>query len=90
MFGQEPTERHSNYDVQHINIKINIDLKEKFLWGTVETSIIPSENDLTSFEVDAIGMNIKKFLKFLILLIGYSIFTAISVITASCTLILST
>ena len=60
MFGQEPTERHSNYDVQHINIKINIDLKEKFLWGTVETSIIPSENDLTSFEVDAFGMNINK------------------------------
>ncbi len=60
MFGQEPTERHSNYDVQHINIKIDIDLKEKYLWGTVETSIVPVENDLTSFEVDAVGMNIKK------------------------------
>lgn len=59
MFGQEPTERTSTYDVQHILIDIQLDLKSKTVKGRTVTTIVPLINSFTSFEVDAVGMEIK-------------------------------
>src|SRR5205085_8208908 len=58
-FGQAPEERTSNYDVQHIKIEVKLDLEKKLVEGKVTTSIISDEDRLTSFKVDAVGMNIK-------------------------------
>jgi len=59
MFGTDPLERKSNYDVQHITINIKLDLESKILFGEVTTEIKPTEEELVSFKVDAVGMNIK-------------------------------
>ncbi len=58
-FGQAPEERTSNYDVQHIKIEVRLDLEKKTVDGKVITSIISKDDPLTSFKVDAAGMNIK-------------------------------
>ena len=58
-FGQAPDERTSNYDVQHIKIEVKLDLVKKMVEGKVTTSILSTEDKLTSFKVDAMGMNIK-------------------------------
>ncbi len=59
MFGQEPTERVSTYDVKHISIDIKLDLPNKIVEGKVTTEISPVVDDFTSFKVDAAGMKIK-------------------------------
>ncbi len=59
MFGQEPTERVRTYDVQHIKIEVRLDLEKKTVDGIVTTSITPIADKLNSFQVDAVGMNIK-------------------------------
>ena len=56
-FGQAPDERKSNYDVQHIKIEVKLDLEKKTVDGKVTTSILSAEDNLTSFKVDAAGMN---------------------------------
>lgn len=59
-FGQEPTERKRTYDVQHILLNIyDLDLKSKTLRATVQTSIVPLEDNFSSIEVDAVGMKIE-------------------------------
>jgi aminopeptidase N len=58
MFGQEPTERVSNYDVQHILISVKLDLEGKTVNGWTQTVIVPVNDNFRDFEVDAIGMNI--------------------------------
>src|SRR5438132_626183 len=58
-FGQAPDERKSNYDVQHIKIEVKLDLEKKTVEGKVTTSIQSTEDNLTTFKVDAAGMNIK-------------------------------
>lgn len=59
MFGNEPAERQSTYDVEHIKIEVRIDLKNKSLDGVVTALIRPLTDDFKSFKVDAVGMNIK-------------------------------
>ncbi len=59
MFGQETDERQRTYDVIHISIDINDDLKTKTVGGNVETTISPLTRNFTSFEVDAVGMDIR-------------------------------
>src|SRR5438132_1428866 len=59
MFGQEPDERKSNYDVEHIKIEVKLDLEKKTVDGKVTASIRSLTDGFTSFKVDAIGMNIK-------------------------------
>ena len=59
MFGQEPTERKSNYDVQHIKLEIEVEPESKTLSGTVYSSIVPIVNGFSEFEVDAVGMTIE-------------------------------
>ncbi len=59
MFGQEPLERERTYDVEHIKIEVKLDLQKKTLDGTVTTLIRPLADRLSSFKVDAVGMNIK-------------------------------
>lgn len=59
MFGQEPTERKSNFDVQHIKLDISVDPPEKFVTGKAFIKLVPTEENFTSFELDAVGMNIK-------------------------------
>lgn len=59
MFGQEPTERIRTYDVQHILIDIQLDLKAKTVKGRTVTTIVPLNNSFKRFEVDAVGMELK-------------------------------
>jgi aminopeptidase N len=59
MFGQEPDERTSNYDVEHIKIEVTLDIVKKTVDGRVTTSIRSKADGLSSFKVDAVGMNIK-------------------------------
>jgi len=59
MFGQEPTERISNYDVQHIKLEISVDPEAKTVSGLVYTSIVPLAGGFTEFEIDAAGMMIE-------------------------------
>lgn len=59
MFGQEPTERTSNFDVQHLKLDIAVDLQEKFVTGKAFIKLVAAEENFTSFELDAVGMNIK-------------------------------
>ena len=59
MFGQDPIERERTYDVQHIKIEVRLDLEKKTVDGVVTTSITPLADKLSSFKVDAVGMNIK-------------------------------
>ncbi|HMQ78661.1 MAG TPA: M1 family aminopeptidase [Ignavibacteria bacterium] len=58
MFGQEPTERKSNYDVQHISISIGIHFESKEISGVVRTTLLPLEDNFKEFELDAVGMRI--------------------------------
>lgn len=58
MFGQEPSERQRTYDVQHIKIEIGVNIWEKKISGNVSTTIVPLTDEFSSFEVDAVGMNI--------------------------------
>lgn len=58
MFGQEPLERERTYDVEHIKIEVKLDLEKKTLEGKVTTLIRPLVERLSSFNVDAVGMNI--------------------------------
>lgn len=58
MFGQEPTERQRFYDVQHIKLSIQVNLVEKFVYGSATTTIVPLNDNFIEFEVDAVGMNI--------------------------------
>lgn len=60
MFGQEPTERKSNFDVQHIKLDISVDPVEKFVTGKAFIKLVTAEENFTGFELDAAGMNIKK------------------------------
>lgn len=59
MFGQEPTERKSNFDVQHIKLDISVDPVEKFVTGKAFIKLVTAEENFTGFELDAVGMNIK-------------------------------
>ncbi len=59
MFGQEPTERKSNFDVQHIKLDISVDPPEKFVTGKAFIKLVTAEENFTGFELDAVGMNIK-------------------------------
>ncbi|KXK44289.1 MAG: Peptidase M1 membrane alanine aminopeptidase [Chlorobi bacterium OLB5] len=59
MFGQEPTERKSNFDVQHIKLDISVDPVEKFVTGKAFIKLVTAEENFTGFELDAAGMNIK-------------------------------
>lgn len=58
MFGQEPTERQSTYNVQHILISVKLDLEAKTVNGWTQTVITPEDNNFNSFEVDAVGMDV--------------------------------
>lgn len=58
MFGQEPTERKSNYDVQHIKLDISVALKEKYVSGKAYITLVPVEQNFIQFELDAAGMYI--------------------------------
>lgn len=58
MFGQEPTERKSNYDIQHIKLDISVALKEKYVSGKAYISLVPVEQNFIQFELDAAGMYI--------------------------------
>src|SRR5689334_14677762 len=60
MFGQEPSERQRTYDVQHISINVNVDLQNKIVDGRVITTITPLSDNLSSFKVDAVGMDVKR------------------------------
>jgi aminopeptidase N len=59
MFGQEPLERERTYDVENIKIEVKLDLEKKTLDGKVTTFIHSLVDGLSSFKVDAAGMNIK-------------------------------
>jgi hypothetical protein len=59
MFGQEPLERERTYDVENIKIEVKLDLEKKTVDGKVITSFRSLVDRLTSFKVDAVGMNIK-------------------------------
>ncbi|MCI0450441.1 MAG: HEAT repeat domain-containing protein [Chlorobi bacterium] len=59
MFGQEPEERQRTYDVQHISIDINVDLKSKTVGGYTETTVTTLIDTFKSFDVDAVGMDIR-------------------------------
>lgn len=59
-FGQAPIERQRTYDVQHIKIEVKLDLQKKIVEGTTITTIVPLYDTLTMFNVDAVGMNIKR------------------------------
>lgn len=60
MFGQEPSERRSNFDVQHILLNIKVDPENKILQGEMQAAIVPTVDNFTEFELDAVGMsNIK-------------------------------
>ncbi|MEO8512209.1 MAG: M1 family aminopeptidase [Ignavibacteria bacterium] len=58
MFGQEPTERKSNYDVQHVAIGIGIHFENNEISGVVTTTLLPLEENFHEFELDAVGMKI--------------------------------
>ena len=60
MFGQEPTERKSNIDVQHIKLDISVALKEKYISGKAYITLVPAEENFKQFELDAVGMYISK------------------------------
>jgi aminopeptidase N len=64
MFGQEPTERVSNYDVQHILLSIEVDPESKTVKGEMQSFIVPTENDFSEFEIDAVGMEIKGIVRY--------------------------
>lgn len=66
MFGQEPTERISNYDVQHIKLELAINLEKKFVVGEAFIKLVPTEENFNQFELDAVGMKISnpKLIKF--------------------------
>ena len=57
-FGQEPTERKSNFDVQHIKLDISVDPENKFVTGKTYIKLVPAEINFSQFELDAVGMNI--------------------------------
>ncbi|HEY3251687.1 MAG TPA: M1 family metallopeptidase, partial [Ignavibacteria bacterium] len=59
MFGQEPLERERTYDVENIKIDVKLDLEKKTVDGKVTTIFRSLADHLTSFKVDAVGMNIK-------------------------------
>jgi len=59
LFQTEKDERVRNYDVQNISIEVKLDLKNKHLDGRVTTLIKSRVPMLSSFKVDAVGMNIR-------------------------------
>lgn len=63
MFAQEPSERIRTYDVRHITIDVKLNLEKKTVAGKTVTTIVPLNNSFTSFEVDAVGMEIKSVRK---------------------------
>jgi aminopeptidase N len=58
-FDQETGEREKNYHVEHYKIEVKLDLQKKTVDGKVTTSIRSLVDPLSSFKVDAAGMNIK-------------------------------
>ncbi|NOS85136.1 MAG: M1 family metallopeptidase [Ignavibacteria bacterium] len=56
MFGQEPSERQSNYDVKHILLNIEVDPESKTVKGEMQSFIVPTLNNFSEFEIDAVGM----------------------------------
>ncbi len=59
VYSQEPLERERTYDVEKIKIEVKLDLEKKTLDGKVTTFIHSLVDKLSSFKVDAAGMNIK-------------------------------
>ncbi|MCX7878026.1 MAG: M1 family aminopeptidase [Ignavibacteria bacterium] len=59
IFDHQPDERNRVYDVQNISIEVRLDLKAKKVEGKVTTLIKSITENLESFKVDAVGMNVK-------------------------------